>query len=281
VSGTVITGPGVYEMPHAEYLADPVPGGSLSSSGARLLLPPSCPALFRHYQGNPPESTAVFDFGHAAHELVLGAGPGLALIPFDDWRTSAAKAARDKAYARGQTPLLTAEYKQVQAMAAALREHPIASALFDPERGGKPEQNLFWEADGIWKRARLDWLPLISDRPIISDYKTARSADPGSFAKSVASFGYHVQAAHYLEGLQMLTGAYGAFVFAVQEKEPPYLVTVCELDATALRIGQEQARRAAEIYRDCSDAGVWPGYSSEVELISLPSWAAREFQEAW
>ena len=41
----VITEPGVYDVPFDEYLRDPVPGGSLSTSGARLLLD-TCPAIF-------------------------------------------------------------------------------------------------------------------------------------------------------------------------------------------------------------------------------------------
>jgi hypothetical protein len=61
----------------------------------------------------------------------------------------------------------------------------------------------------------------------------------------------------------------------VQEKTPPYLVAVYELDALAMEAGRARNRRAAEMFRDCTEAGVWPGYSSEVELISLPPWATR------
>jgi hypothetical protein len=275
----IVTEPGVYEMPHAEYLADPVPGGSLSSSGARLLLPPSCPAIFRYRQDHPPEPTAVFDFGHAAHKLVLGEGPPLAVLDAEDWRTKAAQQWREGVRAEGSVPLLKAEHERVQAMAAAIREHPIASALFDPERGGKPEQSLFWEYDGIWKRGRLDWIPGLANhsrgRPVLSDYKTARSADPGSIARSVANFGYHQQAAWYLEGVRVLIGADCAFVFVFQEKEAPYLVTVCELDYAALETGAALNARAAEVYRDCTEAAIWPGYSDDIELISLPPWATR------
>ena len=43
----VVDEPGVYDgLDEAAYHADPVPGGSLSASGAKLLLPPSCPALY-------------------------------------------------------------------------------------------------------------------------------------------------------------------------------------------------------------------------------------------
>jgi hypothetical protein len=285
----VITEQGVYEVPHAEYLADPVPGGSLSASGAKRLLPPSCPALFRHYQDHPPESTAVFDFGHAAHKLVLGEGAPLAVLDADDWRTKAAQDWRKAVRAEGSVPLLKAEHEQVLAMAAALRGHPIASALFDPERGGQPEQNLFWRDYGsdVWRRARLDWLPdwqNIHQRPVIGDYKTTVSADPvAAIPKHILNFGYHQQAAWYLDGVrELLPGSDPAFVFVFQEKAPPYLITVCELDDIAERAGRRRNAEAIERYRDCRDAGTWPGYSADpevIELISLPPWAIPRIEE--
>jgi hypothetical protein len=270
----VITEPGVYEMPHAEYLADPVPGGSLSASGAKRLLPPSCPALFRHYQDHPPESTAVFDFGHAAHRKVLGAGPEIVVIEAENWRTNAAKDKAETARAAGKTPLLAAENDQVLAMAEAIRAHPIASALFSPGYG-RPEQSLFWQ-EGIWRRARLDWLPLPGPgRMIIADYKTTACADPSAIARHVVNYGYHQQAAWYLDGVRLLIADDPAFVFVFQDKAPPYLVTVCELDALALEAGRARNRQAIERYRDCAESGIWPGYSQDIELISLPPWATR------
>ena len=47
-----ITEPGVYEMPAEEYHADPVEGGSLSSTGARRLLE-MAPARWRYEQAHP------------------------------------------------------------------------------------------------------------------------------------------------------------------------------------------------------------------------------------
>jgi hypothetical protein len=276
----VIDRPGVYEMPHAEYLADPVPGGSLSSSGARLLLPPSCPAIFRYRQDHPPESTAVFDFGHAAHKLALGEGPPLAVLDAEDWRTKASREWRDAARAEGSVPLLRAEHEQVQAMAAALREHPLASSLLEPGTG-RAELSLFWADDDIWRRARLDWLPLPGPgRLIVADYKTTVSADPvAALGKHVASYGYHQQAAWYLDGVRLLIADDPAFVFVFQDKSPPYLVTVAELDFQALEIGRARNRQAIERYRDCRESGLWPGYSDDIELISLPSWAVPRIEE--
>jgi hypothetical protein len=253
-----------------------VPGGSLSSSGARKLLPPSCPALYR-WERDHPQPRRHFELGSAAHRMVLGLGAEWALLDYPDYRTKAAQQARDAARAAGAVPILGPEYEQIQAMAAAIRAHPFAGALFDPERGGNAEQSLFWEADGIWKRARLDWLPtpIGAQRLIVADYKTTASAEPGHIAKAVANFGYHVQAAFYLEGVRELAGDGAAFAFVFQEKTPPYLITVCELDTDALRAGQLLAEQAIEVYRDCKAADLWPGYATDIELISLPAWAAR------
>ena len=65
---------------------------------------------------------------------VLGAGAEIAEIKARNWQTKAAQNDRDAARAEGFLPLLTHEHEQVKAMAAALRRHPVASALFNPEQ---------------------------------------------------------------------------------------------------------------------------------------------------
>lgn len=268
--------PGVYDISDEMYHSDPVPGGSLSSSGARKLLPPSCPAIFRYYATRPSPPRREFDFGHAAHKLVLGKGPDLAVVDAKDWRTKAAKEARDAAYAEGKVPILASEYRRAEAMARAVREHPIASAILDPEIGD-PEQTLIWQDSqtGIWRRARLDWLPNgQSGRFIVADYKTTVSANPDAIRKSVYSYGYHAQEDWYLDGVESLGLAEDpAMVFIFQEKTPPYLITVIQIDPAARRAGRRMNRLAIDIYRQCRETGVWPGYTDDIPLISLPSWA--------
>lgn len=269
------------DMPEDVYHADPVPGGSLSSSGARRLL--DCPALFQHERlhGRPPRDT--FDFGHAAHRLMLGAGNDLAVIDADDWRTKAAKEARDAARAEGLVPILAADHARAQVMAAAVREHPIASLLIDHERG-RPEVSLFWPdpRTDVMCRARIDWLPDPIDgrRLIATDYKTAATAAPDALGRSAASYGYHQQAAWYLAGLRECgISDDAAFVFVAQEKTEPFLVTVYELDSQALRIGADLNARALALYADCASTDTWPGYSDDVVTVSLPGWAVRQHEE--
>ena len=280
---TEITEPGVYDLTSTEYHADPVPGGSLSSTGARKLLPPSCPAKFAYERDNPPASTKPLDLGSAAHDAVLGAGPEIVVVDADSWRTNKAKDAAAEARARGAVPILTHEAQQIAAMRDALLAHPFAGRLFQPG-SGTPEASLFWrdEPTGTMLRARLDWLRRQGDgRVIIPDLKTAVSAEPDEFMKAAARYGYHQQGAWYKAGAVVLGLADpdAVFVFVVQEKEPPYVVSVIQADAAAMRIGAAMNRRAIDIYAACTERGDWPGYVEDVALGSLPRWYELTHEE--
>ncbi|MCK9929999.1 PD-(D/E)XK nuclease-like domain-containing protein [Frankia sp. Mgl5] len=280
---TVVTEPGVYDLPEELYHADPVPAGSLSSSGARRLLPPSCPALFRHEQQHGRPDTKAFDFGKAAHRQVLGTGSEVVVFDYPDWKTKKARDDRDVCRSEGLVPLLDHEMTVVEEMATALRAHPAAAALFGD--GGQPEQSLFWvdRPSGIWRRARLDWYPVRRGaRLIVPDYKTSVSADLDAIQRSAWSFGWAQQAAWYLDGIEALGlagDAKPAFLFVVQEKAAPYLVSVIELDQVALDIGRRLNRQAINVYRECSRSGHWPAYSDDIELISLPGWVENKYSE--
>jgi hypothetical protein len=276
-----VTEPGVHDsMPAEVYHGDPVPGGSLSSGGARKLLPPSCPALFDHGRRHPQPHKRTFDFGHAAHLKVLGEGPELVEIDADTYRTKKAQDARDEAYAADKIPLLSYEFAQVEEMAAALRRHPVASRLFAPG-SGRPEQSLFWvdERTGVTCRARPDWLPypIPGRRLIVPDYKSCHAADIDALSKAVYNFGYHQQAPWYIDGIQALDIAQDvAFVFVAQEKTAPYLITVFELDEVAMQIGRDLNRDALDVYQQCSATGEWPAYNTSIAHLSLPPWAENQ-----
>jgi hypothetical protein len=283
----VWTGPGVYDLTNAEYHADELlPGGSLSSTGARKLLAPSCPALFKWEREHPRPFTKALDTGSAAHDMLLGGGPEIVVIPDEitakngSWSTDEAKAMVADVRGRDAVPMKPAEYDEVKAIVAAVRAHPIAGRLFEPG-AGVAEPSLFWtdEVTGVQRRARLDWLPhRTGRRTIIADLKTTRSAQRDKFAKSAQEYGYHQQAAYYLDAVNALDLADDpVFVFVAIEKTPPYLVNVIQLDPTAMRIGAYLNRRALAIYAECTRTGHWPGYSNDVEQVSLPGWYERSF----
>lgn len=266
----LITEPGVYdEMPEDRYHADPVPAGSLSSTGARELL--GCPARYAYTQEHGRPDSRAFDLGKVAHAMILGTGAEYVALSYDAWTTKAAREARDEARAAGLVPLTRPEMEQAEGIAAAFRASPAAALLAED---GLPERSLFWVDDktGIWCRARLDH----SNGLTTVDLKTTRDADPHKFGRDAATYGYHIQAAFYLRGIRAL-GLAGdlepEFVFALVEKVPPYLTSTPALDAEALAVGDELVGRALRRYVECERTGYWPGYPAEIVTVSLPRWA--------
>lgn len=265
--------PAVYNISAELYHSDPIPGGSLSSTGARTLAS-KCPAAFKYQLDNPEPHKPVFEFGTAAHKLVLDDGPELVLVDAARWDTNAVKAEVAAIRADGNIPLKRAALDQIHAMAAALRAHPEAAELLEPG-SGVAEQSAFWCDHGIWRRARFDWLR--HDGQIV-DYKTTRSANPLDLPRVFQEHGYHQQQEWYLDGGIALDVAdpERPFQFVLQEKDPPYLVTVTTCDPTARGIGRHLNDRALYTYAHCMETGEWPGYI-EMPLTSLPTWVERQY----
>lgn len=281
--------PGVYDLTPDEYHADPVPGGSLSSTGVRKLTHPSVPARFKYDLDHPAAPKSTFELGTAAHTLVLGKGAGIARIDADSWRTNAAKDAAAEARAEGKVPLLDHDYLIVEQMAKAIKAHPFAAKLLSGA-AGKSEQALIWRdaRTGVMCRAMIDFLrdPHPDRRTILTDYKTAADASEEGFAKAMHNYGYHQQAPWYRDGVKALgldgSGEEPVFLYVVQEKSAPYLVNVVQPDPTAMMIGAHLNRLAVDTYKECKASGVWPGYGTEPKMISLPSYVERQYEkEPW
>lgn len=257
-----------------EYHADRT---SVSSSGLRALLAPGCPAQFKYDRDNPPAPKREFDLGHAAHKLVLGEGPEFKVIDYPDYKKKAAQQERDDAHAAGLVPLLTKEHDQVQAMADAIRRHPIAGPLFTPGTG-RAELSLYWTdpATGVRCRVRPDWLKEMPGLALGVDYKTIRSADPETVSRAIRDHSYHQQDALYTDGIwAALQPADVRFVFVFQSKTAPYLITVRELTQQDRDIGRARNERALRIYADCTANDEWPDWTgpvTEIPQVGMPTW---------
>jgi hypothetical protein len=211
------------------------------------------------------EPTAAMRFGSLAHCAVLEPNELLqryAVAP--DRRTKAGKEAAERMAADGIEAISEGDMALALSIAAAVREHPYAGALL---ADGKAEQSFWWDdmTTGMRCKCRPDWYYGTT----VVDLKTTTDASPAGFARSVATFRYHVQASHYLSGL------HGAerFLFIAVEKTYPYAVAVYELDAEALAVGDQLRRRDLQMIADCRATGEWPGYSTTCEALSLPKWA--------
>jgi hypothetical protein len=280
--------PGIYDVPAGDYHADPVgPAPSLSASIAHALLTYSPHhAAFQHPRLNPayePDHDATFDLGTAAHAYLLEGIDAFVIVEAKDWRTKAAKESRDAAYAAGKTPLLAARWADVQAMAEAARRQLAEHEAPIPFTNGRAEETLVWEEDGVWCRARLDWLH--ADHRTIDDLKTTEaSANPILWTRGpLFAHGCDVQAAFYSRGVRAIFGLEPEFRFVVVEASPPYALSVVGLGPEAMALAGQKVARAIEMWRTCLGSGVFPGYPRRICWADLPPWESarwleREFQ---
>lgn len=234
---------------------------------------------------HPKESTEDLDIGSALHGACLEPDQFAAQFctaPRVDRRTKAGKATwAEFQESNGEKVVLTAENMDiVRGMSDAIFAHPYANALLHSE--GKTEFTVVWrdEDTGQLCKARLDklirqWEGYMT----VVDIKSTRDASPFGFARECAKFGYYMQDAAYLEGLDSFnSGIHRRFFFIAVEKTPPYCVAVYELGEQSLEIGRSEWRQYLRQYKQCVETGEWPGYSETLTQIELPHWKLRETQ---
>lgn len=269
-----ITEPGIYPgIPDAVYHADPVPGGSLSSTGARRIL--DSPARFRWEQDHRVGKRA-YDVGHVVHSKVLGVGapvigyPDEHLTPSGNPSTKAATVAwENEKRSAGLAIISPSDLALVDAMAEAVLAHRGARRIL--EQAGNAEVSAFaTDPDtGANVRARLDYL---TDSVAVDLKSTTGSASSRGFGREAARHGYPIQEAHYSDALEWLTGERLPFQFIVVEKAAPHFVAVHQFDAITGIVGRDLAAQARRLYADCKATDEWPAYGDEPLITQVPGW---------
>lgn len=264
--------PGIYDIPAAEYHADPCPGPSLSSTIARKLVELS-PAHAYHAHPRlggaaeePPK--AHMSLGTAAHSVILERNwDGIAFINAKDWRTTAAKVARSEALARGKAPLLEKDRGAIEDMVNAVKDSKAFEGVEEFER------TFIWEEEECWFRARLDATSLHAGHDRILDLKTTGvPATPNRWARTVM-LDYLVQCGFYrLAWAHFHGGEMPDFWFVVQETGPPYAVSLFEFDDIGQEYADQLAAKAIRRWKECCRTGEWYGYDRVINTVESPYW---------
>jgi len=266
----IIPTPGIhYRVPNEEYHQ----WQALSHSWMnRLRL---TPAHLRDLMENGgDESTPAMVVGSAVHCVVLEPDQYdlryAVMIEGVNGTTKDGKAFKASEEAKGKTVLSLRDGRLVAAIARRAKHSARVQEWLHREHSC--EVSLCWERDGYLCKARLDLM--IPGLNTIVDLKTTVTASERGFAAQVAKYGYHLQAAWYLDGIQRLTGQLWDWHFITCEKRRPYLVNCQAL----LRDSEAHVRAVTEnddlfrLYCACMQSGLWPGYQ-DVSEIKLPEWA--------
>jgi len=164
----------------------------------------------------------------------------------------------------------------VRDLCGAVHEHPITQALF--EYNLTTEKSLVWTdpETGLRCKARPDALLVTEEgEGVCPDLKTT-GRPLWEFEDSVFRYGYNFQAAHYMSGMKVLGIPCDHWIFLVVKKVPKHMVRVLQLDRDAISIAENKLVEARKLMQQCYESGEWPGYSLELESISLPQWKLKQ-----
>ena len=223
---------------------------------------------------NHSDHKPQYDFGSAAHAWILeGDRDQIAVIRADNWLTKAAKEARTQARAEGKYPILAREFAYIRLMRLNVLDHPVARDMVT-EPGTRVETSIFWEDDGMELKCRPDAL----NRHGIWDLKTTVSANPADFGRTAVRFGYHQSAAHYKAGVEAAGLGDQPFRFVLVEKEPPFAVSVVQLEPAAELLGGELNETAKATWRACAESNHWPAFPG-MSTVDIPAYAYYDQEE--
>ena len=276
---------GVHIIPLSEYIADPAPQPSLNAGAVHTLITKSprhaCyghPRLNANYES---DESSRLDIGTIAHALLLeNDASRVVVIEADDWRTKAAKEQRDEARALGKLPILSKDYFGIQEMVLVAKAAIAKSEFAQDWREAIPEQTLLWQHEGVWCRSRPD--KATPDWRILWDYKTSVSAHPMAFMRTIMQHGYDIQAELGMMGVEALglnEGEKVAFVFVVQEIEPPYALSFISLSPEWQQLAHQKIKRAMMTWKGCLRENHWPAYTTQVAYLEPPAYASIGWED--
>jgi hypothetical protein len=288
---TTIDKPGIYVgIPESVYHSDPCPAPSLSNSIAKILYNQTPghawwahPRLNRSKALEIEQSTKTQLTGTVLHALILGQGRPIKVLSHKDYKTNAAKEARDKAIEAGEVPILEHAMIELEATARNARARIAQTDIADLFDEGEAEVTMVWQEDnGVWCRARIDWLPAAArdgGHIIVPDIKTASgSAHPDAWQRTMFDFGADIQAAFYERGLRKLIPNIRSveFPFVVIEQEEPNAVSVCKASNEALEMAHDVVDLAIRSWGELLKKGTslehWPFYDTGIAVIDPPVW---------
>jgi hypothetical protein len=158
-------------------------------------------------------------------------------------------------------------------MRDSVHAHPTAKHFLHV---GRSEETILWtDPDtGAPCKCRPD---RISDNTgFLLDIKTTEDASAEQFGRSCLNYRYDVQAPFYEDGFfEAYNQQPEGFAFIAVEKKAPYLTAVFWVPPHIYDLGKEKYKRNLETYMSCKKSGKWPGYSEDVQTLSLPGWAFK------
>jgi len=268
---------------HAEKFAPDAPAHLSASIGKILIRQTPMHAWRAHSKLNPDythEDSETFDIGSAAHDLLLeGSNAKICIVEADDWRTKAAKEAREEARSNGLRPILAKHNAALNRMVEAAKRFVSGSEVAGVFESGMPEKTVAWqEPNGVFCKSRLDWIT--DDRKLILDYKTTKYISPEFCTSQIERMGYDFQESFYRRANAKTGGVPNAqFVFLFQSTSAPYDCLLAACAPSVQEIADYDVASAIAIWGECMESGKWPGYGGRIHYAEASNYKMRQHED--
>ena len=229
--------------------------------------------VFRTMRPDPP--TASMKVGQALHALFLEYDKGSRIVVRDRrrpptgptiWNTTAA-------LGREKYQLSEKEYGTLSGMWLALCNEPDAWNLLVAQTGMNEHVfKGFVEILLLHVKCKPDRLLY---NGLVVDLKTVDGAvDPESWSRTLLRWGYHRQAAFYLDVLELAGQKADKFVFVAVSKDPPHDIGIYLIPDDDVEDGRRENREALEDLAQCRRTGVWKHeWQGKILTVGRPRWA--------
>ena len=164
------------------------------------------------------------------------------------------------------------EYDKVMFMMEELKSHDLFNELV---QGCEFEKEHYWKCPitGLDLKKKID----AESNDLIFDYKTTDDADPFIWQKKGWNYHYYRQAGFYT------LNADKPFYFVVQEKSPPYGVSIHKCMPDMINYGKDKAMELLRKIKTHIEEDQWPGYEVKTPLASndlffefdIPGWVLQ------
>jgi exodeoxyribonuclease VIII len=296
---------GIYEnLPEQDYHSD----SALGSTDLKILS--KSVQEFRYKKDNPEEETKEsLKIGKIFHALVSDGieevYKNYAILPgkeemkigssfYEKIKNSAdfeenfelpkSKNATQFKYIGNKETIKESDFEEINLWYEKLKANHAAAEILNHKQL-KKEVSYFWREDGIRFKCRFD---LLVNNQIIVDIKTVANIYMEEYNKLVngviANYKYHVQAKHYLNGLNHFRKESGLeensiFAFLFVEKSAPYRIARKILPQTILDCGQYDIDKGIANYKHAINSNNWiDDISENIILAEMPGYFLNEYQ---
>jgi PDDEXK-like uncharacterized protein DUF3799 len=259
-----------YGMPFEEYAAVD------ALNGSALIHIRRSPMAYRYQMDNPQEPTDAMKLGTVIHTAILEP-PLLGKIAV--WGTKPDEKVRRgsvweafQAANEGLILLTRSEQAEVSDAVEGVYDCPTAREYLVQE--GACEVSMFWvdESGRYWK-GRLDKIIKTAHTATIVDLKKTRSCSSRRFGAQAYGLGYHIKAAIYVSGYQILTGIRPKFKWVAIESKRPFECAVYRATPDVLTLGGEEIMKLVRTLDQCEKTNHWPPEQEQEEDLILPEYA--------